>query len=467
MAKKRKLKAENSLERSAQVQASLVAQNSLMDAMRLSDWDLCGHSSSLSNGNAYNNIKQSLLSLQQYLLTYLYKTYGVLGKIVDVPVDDAYKNGGFDVASDTLDEDELEELKRKLRRAKDIEVIKTARRWARLFGGAAIICYDGHDLDTPLNMKKLISGAVELVAVDRWQLTYSEPNVDMKNGKWYLSNYQTMENGQGTEIHPSRVKIVKGKRAPFLIQQQVQNWGISVYEQIFQDMSQFFKGRNVLFELLDEAKTDVLKLSTLQTALMSADGERTLQRMVDFIAKNKNYKSQITISSDDDYQQKQVSLGGVADILKEIRVMMSGSANIPVSKLWGEGVTGFGSGEDSLENYNSMIESEVRTEDEDVIDWVLKIRCNELFGRELPDLIIEWKKLRVMSSIDEQNIKDHELSNALQLFDRRLLTPQEFMELLKKKSILIQDTKAIRGELEDMPLANMSKQTEQEDIAKE
>lgn len=462
------------IERQAIIQGGLTAQNSLDHALRLSDWDCLNYNQSLNSVNGYNNISIELLTWQQYLLTYLYKTYGILGKVVDIPVDDAYKNGGFDLDADSISEDEIKELQDKVIE-EDIEKIKTAQKWARLFGGGALIALSGNDLSKPLRVESLYNQPLEFMAVDRWQINYSLPNVQMRGGKWELTQYDGYIDGRqkeflGTnEIHPSRVFIVQGKKAPWLIMQQVQGWGISVYEQIFQDMSQFFKSRNVLFELLDEAKTDVLKLATLQTALSSAQGERALQKMVDMIARNKNYKSQITLSKDDEYEQKQISFSGFEGILKEIRIMMSGSANMPVNKLWGEGVTGFGSGEDSLENYNSQIENEIRTPANGLIKWVLKLRCYQLFGRDIEDLVKTWKTLRVLSAIDEQNITDHKLANVLQLFDRQLLTPQEIMEYLKKQQIFIHDTKALRGDLEDMPLLPQQKSgfTELKDVTAE
>lgn len=450
MAKKKYYSNKPTIERQAQIQGGITAKNSLETALRLSDWDYFNNAS-LSPINGYNNISIDVLSLQQILLTYLYKTYGILAKIVDIPVDDAYKDGGFDLDADSIDESELQELDKKIK-INDIEEIKTARKWARLFGGGALIALDGKELDKPLNVNRLYGSDLQFMAVDRWQLSYSKPNVNMKGGNWQLVQYQKVDANVATNIDDSRVFICQGKKAPFIISQQVQGWGISVYEQIFQDMSQFFKARNVLFELLDEAKTDILKLATLQTALSSQSGERALQKMVDMIARNKNYKSQITLSKDDDYEQKQITFSGISEILKEIRVMMAGSANMPVNKIWGEGVTGFGSGEDSLENYNSQIINEIRTPDNAMVEWVLKLRCYQLFGREIPDLVKTWKNLRVLSAIDEQNIHDHKLANVMQLFDRQLLTPEETMKYLKKQQIFIHDTKALRGELENEAL---------------
>lgn len=455
-------KRNNELLKQTQITGELTAQNSLDAALGLTaDAAWAQNQPSLSTIQTYTNIKFDLLTLQYQLVTYLYKTYGILAKVVDVPVDDAYRYGGFEIQAETIDDDELKKLDNELKVKGDINELKQARKWARLFGGAAIIAIDGKDLTEPLDLKRIKDNPIEFIAVDRWQITYTEGNINTLNGKWYLTtSYGNLDQYNGQEIHPSRIKLLKGKQAPFMIAQMVNFWGMSVYEQIFQDMNQLFKARDVLFELLDEAKTDILKLKSLQTALSSSKAMSALKRMVDFISRNKNYKSQITLSTEDDYDQKQMHFSGFEGILKEIRIMMAGSANMPVNKLWGEGVTGFGSGEDSLENYNALIESEVRGADIDTILWILKIRCYQLFGREVEDLYIDWKELRVLSSIDEQNINDHKIANLLQLYDRQLLTPKELMEALKKQQLFIGDTKAIKGELEDEPLLNQANQNQ-------
>ena len=468
---KQKLTAQNSqvteLEKQALVQSKLTAKNALEEALRLTDADNFDWNNSLNPSNGYNNISFVMLSQQQILLTYLYKTFGILANIVDIPVDDAYKRGGFDLEADSIDEDELHNLEKYVSKKQDIKQIKNARKWARLYGGAALIIFDGGDLHKPLNEKALSNSSFELLAVDRWQLAYSEPHIDIPGGVWTVSNYSANSQLNSKMIHDSRIIIVKGKEAPYQIMQRVNGWGISVYEQIFQDMSSFFKARNVIFELLDESKIDVLKLESLQTAIQSSSGEQALQRMVDMVSRNKNYKSTITLSTADEYDQKQIRFAGMSEILKEIRVMIAGSAKMPVNKIWGEGVTGFGSGEDSLENYNSQIENEIRVDDTPIIEEVLRLRCIELFGREVEDLEMMWKNLRTLNAIDEQNINDKKLANVMQLFDRQLLTPQEVMEYLKKQQIFIHDTKALNGELEDQQLVSQDKdRTGIEDIVK-
>lgn len=453
------------INKNRQVQKMHKAVNSLETALRIGGnaWN-----DSLSTWNAYTNIKYDLISWQQYLINNLYKTYGILATIVKQPVDDAFRNGAFELESDTLSAEELEELYNTLIMSGDILAFKKTGYWARCFGGSALIALTG-DLKKPLNKNKLEGQPLEFLAVDRWRLQYSKSNINIPDGIFNVIQTERTEANTLNQIDYSKLKIMKGVEAPFIIEQELQGWGMSVFEQIFQQCSQYFKSQNVIFELLDEAKTDILKLSTLSAALSSANGEAALQRMVDMIARCKNYKSQITLSTSDDYEQKQISFSGLAEIMKEIRILISACAKMPIAKIWGIGSSGFSSGEDDLENYNAMVENEVREPMMPIIKWAIDLRCIQLFGRKIPDLRIIWKPLRVLSAIDMQNIDDHKVANALQLFDRQLLSPQEIMEYLKKENIFVMDTKAIRGELEDEPLFNNQTQdtTKLVDITKE
>lgn len=463
---KKNYKTKNALSQRANFHKFLKASNALDCALSLGNFDT--YNASLSALNGYNNINMQVLTLQYMLMTYLPKTYGVLDKIIRIPVDDAYRDFGFDIEADTLDEDDIKQLQDALIENEDLTAQKKSRYWARQFGGAALIAVSGNDLSKPLIEQNLYQKPLKFMPVDRWQLSYSENDVNIPNGNWFLTQYNAIGQDATRAIHPSRVFVKHGKADSFLINQQVQGWGVSVFESIFQDISLFFKGRNSLFELIDESKVDIIKLSGLQSALMSTNSNRAIKEMLNLIANNLNYKSKLLMSTDDDYVQKQIGFSGVADILKEIRIMIAGSANIPVNKLWGEGVTGFGSGEDSLENYNSQIENEVRSADFAALKWMFKLRCYQLFGREVEDLTFDWKPLRVLSAIDEQNIQDHKLTNVLQLFDRQLLTPKELMIYLKRHQIFVQETKALKGELEDVPLSRQDfDETKQVDILKQ
>ena len=136
-------------------------------------------------------------------------------------------------------------------------------------------------------------------------------------------------------------------------------------------------------------------------------------------------------------------------LLEKIFLLICSSIRIPYSKVFGRGASGFSSGEDDLENYNAMIESEIRPQTLKMIKWVVDLRCMQLFGRKVPDLLIKWSPLRVLSGLDEQNKKDQIFNNVFGMVDRRLMTPSEAMEYLKQEDIVTMETKALNGEFDD------------------
>ena len=196
----------NELIRQTQVTGELTAQNSLDAALGLTaDQAWAKSQPSLSTMQAYTNIKFDLLTLQYQLVTFLYKTYGILAKVVDVPFDDAYRYGGFVINAKTIDQKEQKELDNALKVNGDITQLKQARKWARLFGGAALIAIDGNDLQEPLDYKKLYKQEVSFLAVDRWQINYTEGNINTPGGDWHITTlYGVLNEYNGQTIHPSR-----------------------------------------------------------------------------------------------------------------------------------------------------------------------------------------------------------------------------------------------------------------------
>lgn len=155
------------------------------------------------------------------------------------------------------------------------------------------------------------------------------------------------------------------------------------------------------------------------------------------------------MDKEDDYEQKQLSMAGMSELSKEIRIMIAAYLRQPVSKLWGTGSSGFSSGEDDLENYNAMIESEIRPQALRMIKWVVDLRCMQLFGRKVPDLTIRWEPLRVLTGLEEQEKTNQIFNNIFGMVDRKLMLPSEAMEYLKNLDIITMDTKALEGEMDE------------------
>ena len=151
------------------------------------------------------------------------------------------------------------------------------------------------------------------------------------------------------------------------------------------------------------------------------------------------------MDAQDDYQQKQINFSGLPEMIVQIQYLVCAALKRPYSKIFGKGSSGFSSGEDDLENYNTIVDSEIRTPATPLIKWAVGLRCLQLFGRIPPDLKISWKPLRVMSEKDEAEIKSRKLADMLQLVDRQIMTKQQCAVKLTEDNIVNFSEEEIAG----------------------
>lgn len=379
----------------------------------------------VSTMGLYPNMSASLLTLQPYILNLAYKTYGFLQSAIDVPVADAFR-GGVKIQTSTLDSDEIELLTSTMEDHGDFKVAQQALIWKALFGGGVVMANTEQNAERPLS-KRLEGKRLEFVSADRWEACCIDGLTPEDSDFIYHE----------LTINKSRVFPVLGKEAPYYIRMQLQGWGISELDQMLPPLVQYLKSQNVMLELLDEAKIDILKIKGLAQTLITSDGVAKVKQRVDTAAANKNYKSMLTMDAEDAYEQKQLTLSGLPEFNKEVRLGICAALGMPEVKIWGTGEGGFSNGEDKLEIYNSTkVESGVRSPAEPLLKWMINLRALQLFGRELPDLKIEWQNLRSMPEDVEQNVKTAKLDNILKLSDRGLITPRGVWELINQMELM-------------------------------
>ena len=128
---------------------------------------------------------------------------------------------------------------------------------------------------------------------------------------------------------------------------------------------------------------------------------------------------------------------------------------MPQSKLFGIPSTGFSSGEDDIENYNGIVESEVRTPMRPVIRKALTVIVQHLFGDDL-NIDFKFKPLRILSGVDEESIKASKSTRYLALFDKLLMNSKEVGEALQKDNLVPIPLQAEQGLLDDHPVAEQA-----------
>lgn len=403
------------------------------------------------------NVNQWYYTFDWMLLTNAYKSIGFIQTAINQIVDDAFRNEGLIIDTKTLDTDELEQLRQALIDNGDIEAIKDAIRWGQLYGGGTVMAMTDQNPELPLDEKQLKGKKLKFVASDRWHCTTTGSNIEISD-KFI---YTTSPDESGTTmltLDRSRVGIFSGLKCPDHIRLIMQGWGLSIFEAVISPLTQYLKSMSVALELLDEAKIDVIKILDLANTLMTPGGEEIIKRRLALVTQNKNYKSSIAMDAQDDYQQKQITFSGLPDMIEKIQYLVCSALKRPYSKVFGKGSSGFSSGEDDLENYNTVVDSEIRTPATNLIKWVVDLRCLQLFGRKLPDFTPQWKPLRVMSEKDESEIKSRKMTDYLQLVDRQIMTKQQCAQHLTEDGIVLfspEEISSISNEFEPNDYSNV------------
>jgi phage-related protein (TIGR01555 family) len=411
----------------------------------------------LAQGNSYVP-----LTLNRILLSYSYMTQGLVQTLVSQPVNDAFR-GGFDIKSTELSEEEITQLQNAIRKPRrrvkagkkdkfnrkinpnaavnlghsDVRVAMDVLNWSRLYGGAGLIINTDQNFSSPLDVEAIgPDSPLEFLAADRWELILSQMNIfDVKN--------PTPFNYYGLPLHTSRVVKVLGIEAPSYIRLRLQGWGMSEIERCIRAINSFIKFENLVFELLDEAKIDVFQIMGFNDALLTDEGTANTQRRVDLANRMKNFQNALVMDKEDAYQQKQLSWSGLAEMWNEIRLNLSSDLKIPMNKLFGQSATGFGGGQDAIENYNSVVEG-VRVNAEPVVTEIVDLRCQQLFGF-VPDYTLSWKPLKLLDGEQEENVKTQKQNRAMELFQQRLVTGREVSTILRKENLLDIETEVSEG----------------------
>lgn len=88
-----------------------------------------------------------------------------------------------------------------------------------------------------------------------------------------------------------------------------------------------------------------------------------------------------------------------------------------------------------MENYNSMVESEVRNKVKYDILRMLEIKCQKLFGFVPDDLQITFKPLRMLTAEEEENVKTQKFNRLIQAWEAGAISAEKFVEGCNKDNV--------------------------------
>lgn len=412
-----------------------LVRNGLGEALLGSDFDQFSQLS--QTDTLFKNNRWYLISNFRQLISQIYVEHGLVRTVVDVPVEDALR-GGIEIQSQQLSPEQVEDLQNIIEKESDMSHVSEAAKWTRLFGGGGVVIITDQDPSTPLNLSAINEKTpLTFRGVDMWELFWSKQNTNDTAASIAEEDLDVeYYDYYGVKLHKSRVLRMNGLRAPSFIRPRLRGWGFSVLESLVRSINQYLKATDLSFDVLDEFKLDIYKIKGLTNSLLQKDGAKRISERVKIANAQKNYQNAITMDAEDDYVQKQLTFAGIGEAMTGIRMQIASDLRMPLTKIFGISSAGFSSGEDDIENYNAMVESEVRGKLKYHIYSVLEIRCQKLFGFVPDDLKFEFKPLRVLSSEQEENVKTQRFNRLLQAKQAGEITSAEFRHGINKANLL-------------------------------
>lgn len=291
-------------------------------------------------------------------LAALYMFNGLARKVINIPVEDALRNGFTIVDGDKklVEDSKLQSIVEDLR---IVEKLQLAMSWNRLFGGALIVirAIDGGQLTDELNLNNLKEiEAIEVYEPSKVFTVATYADVDSPDyGKTMI--YAVSTQAGSFDVHESRTIRLNGEIVTDDERKSRDGWGGSVMEYTKGEIMNYNVSLRNALMILQRISQGVLRLNGLTSMLSTIDGEEAVRKRLNLIDMARSIDNTIAIDSEDFYEQHNISLSGVRDVINEFQIAVSAVSNIPVTRLFGRSPAGQNAtGESDMNNYYDFVE---------------------------------------------------------------------------------------------------------------
>ena len=334
-----------------------------------------------------------------------YRSSWIARKIVDIPAQDCLRKwrtwSGEQTKLDAIGKLEKDlGLQGKLLRMKTL---------ARLFGGAALyIGTDDKDPAEPFDPRAVRSGGVKYLTVfTRRELVAGELETDPSENFGKPKFYTLANNAEQVRIHPSRLVIQIGAEHPDprIAGGLVQGWGDSVIESTYDAVRNADGTAGNIASLVFEANVDVIKIPNLMKMLSTEGYESKLMERLTLASANKSINRSLLMDANEDYDRKATTFAQLPDVMQSFLLMVSGAADIPLSRFLGQGAAGMNAtGEGDMKNYHDKISSMQSLELEPALRTLDDAILISATGSTDDDVRYAWNPLELMSELEKAEI---------------------------------------------------------------
>lgn len=358
----------------------------------------------LINGSEYTFSK---ISHNLQLLNNLYRSNWIVKNIIDIIPEDMTKTW-FSVSSDDLTPEEITKIRTYQNGINLKESIVRGLKWSRLYGGAVglILLRNQEDLSVPIDYTKIMPDDFRgLHIVDRWSGIYPEFDsltTDINDPNFGHPEYYTMslisDTSKQVRVHYSRLVKFTGKETPYNQHfNEDYYWGESILESVYEELIKRDNVSSNMISLTFKANLSIYSVKNLDTLLATANGlmQKRFYAQIQAQSVLESNMGVRVIDSEDKFEQSQYNFAGLKDVYEAVQQDLSGSAGIPVVKLFQRSPSGLNAtGKADMQMYNDRLTIERESSLEPIVKRLLPLIVLSAIGKFPDDLEFQFEAIR-------------------------------------------------------------------------
>lgn len=309
----------------------------------------------------------------------------------------------------------------------------------RLYGGGAILIgAQTTNPEKPLKLDQVGRGGLKYLHVfHRYQLVDGDVITDLDSPNFGKPEWYTLVASEGVTNDLTRVRIHRSRFVFFTSIRYPGNtvlngglfsrgWGQSIYDHVMRAIIRAEAAAENCAALMEEAKLDIIGIPDLAGQLSTAVGQSRLITRFTLFNQLKSSNSLMLLGNEEKFDRKQISFGGLPELMQTHFQISSGAADIPVVVLMGQSPAGLNAtGEADLAMWDDTVKSFQGTELQDTLTPLDEVLIRHALGRVPKGVEYEWDPLRQMSDVERADIAVKKMTAIKTLSDTALFAPEE------------------------------------------
>lgn len=352
-----------------------------------------------------------------------------------------------EITSNDLTAEQLEQVDKVERQLKLQETLKQASIWASLYGGVGILILTDKDSAAPLDERQTIR---KLVILRKEMISgQGQLNQDIESDNY--GRYETYQINTKLIVHHSRLIIYNASSRNLPSFDSGEIWGLSDVEDVYATLKRYDTLSVNIGDLVTESKTDVLKIDGLSSKI-AAGFENEIAKSIAAVQAIKSSTNTLLIDKDNEYEQKELTFAGLKDLLVEFRNAVAGAADMPVTILFGQSVSGLASGDEDIQNYHESIHALQESRLRPIFDKLDPFIATMAVGFVPKDWWFEFVSLKEMTTEQKVNALNAFATATNTLIQNGVVTELQVANELKESELFAnissEDLEMIKNDIE-------------------